>query len=260
MQKGKSSRMTSVHKVALITGAAGGIGSATVELYCQRQWNVIAVDRAKLNQPASLAIEADLSKPDEIDRVLMEVRSQYPHLDALINNAAEQLCRPLLETKLDEWERIMGTNVRAAYLMVSGLYSLLHSVRGCIVNVASIHALATSPGMAAYAASKGALVSLTRSMAVEFAADGIRVNAVLPGAVDTPMLAAGMKRSHLSISSPPGLSSLEALAARHPLGRLGRPSDVAQAIYFLADNESSSFVTGQTLVVDGGAYARLSTE
>jgi NAD(P)-dependent dehydrogenase (short-subunit alcohol dehydrogenase family) len=97
-------------------------------------------------------------------------------------------------------------------------------------------------------------------MAVEFAADGIRVNAVLPGAVDTPMLAAGMKRSHLSISSPPGLSSLEALAARHPLGRLGRPSDVAQAIYFLADNESSSFVTGQTLVVDGGAYARLSTE
>src|SRR5262245_56418043 len=106
----------------------------------------------------------------------------------------EQLAKPLIETLPEEWDHIMATNVRAAYLLSSRLHPLLKAAKGGIVNVASVHAVATSPGMAAYAASKGALVSLTRAMALEFAADGIRVNAVLPGAVDTPMLAEGLKR------------------------------------------------------------------
>lgn len=252
--------MASDRRVALITGAAGGIGSAAVEMFRRRNWDVVAVDKAETRQAASLVIRADLSQPDEIDGIATRVRAAYSRLDAVVNNAAEQICKPLLETEPAEWDRVMGTNVRAAYLLVVRLHALLRSVKGCVVNVASIHALATSPGMAAYAASKGALVSLSRSMALEFARDGVRVNAVLPGAIDTPMLAAGLKRASMAIPEPPGVSPLENLAGRHPLGRIGRPEEVAQVIYFLADSEGSSFITGQTLIVDGGACARLSTE
>src|SRR3989338_5614271 len=195
--------MASDCRVALITGAAGGIGSAAVEMFRQRGWDVIAIDQAEIKHPGSLAIRADLSQPDDFDRIVSRVRSMYSRLDAVVNNAAQQICKPLIETQPAEWDRVMSTNARAAYLLVVRLHSLLRSVRGCIVNVASIHALATSPGMAAYAASNGALISLTRSMAVELAADGIRANAVLPGAVDTPMLVAGLMRPGLPTANSP---------------------------------------------------------
>jgi len=252
--------MAPAHKVALITGAAGGIGSATVELFRQHGWAVVAVDREAVEQPAALVLRADVSQPDEADRIVTTVGEQYGRLDALVNNAAELLCKPLVETTVDEWERLMASNLRAVYLLVRRAYPLLAATSGCIVNVASIHALATSPGVAAYAASKGALVALTRSMAVEFAAEGIRVNAVLPGAIDTPMLAAGLRRGPVAAAVGGAPSAVDVLASRTPLGRVGRPEEVAQAIYFLADAERSAFITGQTLIVDGGAYAHLSTE
>jgi NAD(P)-dependent dehydrogenase (short-subunit alcohol dehydrogenase family) len=127
-----------------------------------------------------------------------------------------------------------------------------------MVNVSSVHAIATSANIAAYAASKGGLLALTRAMAIEFAKDHIRVNAILPGAVDTPMLRAGMDRGHLGGASVQ--DRLENLASKTVNGRVGLPSEIASAIYFLADETQSSFMTGQALVVDGGATARLSTE
>lgn len=112
--------------------------------------------------------------------------------------------------------------------------------------------------MAAYAASKGSVLALTRAMALEFAAGGVRVNAVMPGAIDTEMLRAGLDRSHLSGDSLE--AKLKALGARIALGRVGRPEEIARTILFLADSEQSSYITGAALVVDGGALARLSTE
>ncbi|HEY3310218.1 MAG TPA: SDR family oxidoreductase, partial [Anaerolineales bacterium] len=125
-------------------------------------------------------------------------------------------------------------------------------------NTSSVHAVATSVNISAYAASKGGLLALTRAMAIEFAPDNIRVNAILPGAVDTPMLRAGMNRGHLSGDDIH--VRLENLARKTVNGRIGQPEEIAHAIYFLADNTQSSFMTGQAMIVDGGATARLSTE
>lgn len=236
--------------VALVTGAAGGIGSETVRLFLENGWKVIAVDRQLSSIAGAVDIPADLADVQSVRSLCSRVREQHHYLDAIINVAAEQVTKPLAETTSDEWDRVMATNVRAIYLLVAELQQSLKAAAGAIVNVASVHAVATSPGMAAYVASKGAVVSLTRAMALELA-PMIRANAVLPGAVDTPMLIAGMQRSG---------SSIEALAQRHPLGRVGTPKDIAEAILFLADNRRSSFITGQTLIVDGGATAKLSTE
>ena len=126
------------------------------------------------------------------------------------------------------------------------------------MNVSSVHAVATSANIAAYAASKGGLLALTRALAIELAPYKIRVNAVLPGAVDTTMLHAGLNRGHLidkDISQ-----QIENLGKKHIIGRIGQSEEIAQGILFLADSERSSFMTGQTLIIDGGATARLSTE
>jgi len=149
--------------------------------------------------------------------------------------------------------------LRAAFLGARYGFALLAAAEGsAIVNVASVHAVATSPNIAAYAASKGGLVALTRAMAIEFAPANIRVNAILPGAVDTPMLAAGFNRGHLAQGS---VEQQKAELARKTVnGRIGKPHEIASVIYFLADNTQSGYMTGQSVVVDGGASARLSTE
>jgi NAD(P)-dependent dehydrogenase (short-subunit alcohol dehydrogenase family) len=238
-------------RLALVTGSSGGIGSAIVNRFLENGWDVIGIDRSAGRGDRYAFIKADLANLSDVARATKAVRTRTSRLDVIVNNAAEQTVKPLHKTTPAEWDRMMAANVRPAYLLMAQLHELLRSVQGAIVNVASVHATATSPGMAAYVASKGALVALTRAMALEFASWGIRVNAVLPGAIDTPMLAEGLKRSR---------STLKSLAARHPLGRVGIPQDVAEAIYFLADADRSSFITGQTLTVDGGATARLSTE
>jgi NAD(P)-dependent dehydrogenase (short-subunit alcohol dehydrogenase family) len=180
-------------------------------------------------------------------------------LDALVNNAAVQIAKPLLETSVEEWDAVMVSNLRAVFLAVKLAHPLMRtSGRGAIVNVSSVHAVATSAHIASYAASKGGLLALSRAMAIEFAPDQIRVNAILPGAVDTPMLRAGLSRGHVGKGSIP--DRLENLASKTVIGRVGKPEEIAHAIYFLADETQSSFMTGQALIVDGGATARLSTE
>jgi glucose 1-dehydrogenase len=236
--------------VAIVTGSSGGIGSAIVELFLARGWDVVGIDRATSGKKAGEFIKADLSSVRDVQRAAKTVRARYSRINAIVNNAAEQVVKPLIKTTPEEWDRTMSTNVRSAYLLMTELHEILAAAAG-VINIASVHAMATSPGMAAYVASKGALVALTRAMALEFAASTIRVNAVLPGAIDTPMLAAGLKRSKLTLKS---------FAARHPLGRVGSTGDVAEAVYFFADPSRSGFITGQTLTVDGGATARLSTE
>lgn len=249
-------------KTILITGAGGGIGRACIHHFSERGWRVIGVDRADFGEgfpQNGRFIQADISKPDSVEQIFQQAKDFHPALDALVNNAAVQVAKPLVETTVDEWDAVMASNLRSVFLFVKLAHPLMKAAGGgAIVNVSSVHAVQTSANIAAYAASKGGLLALTRAMAIEFAADNIRVNAILPGAVDTPMLRAGLGRGH--VGSGGVQERLDNLARKTVNGRVGTPAEIASAIYFLADNEQSSFMTGQAMIVDGGATARLSTE
>jgi len=240
-------------KTVLITGAAGGVGRATAQLFHEKGWRVIGVDRAEFGEEFftnGLFIQADIAEPVLLEAIYAKVSSFTNNLDAVVNNAAVQIVKPLLETTVEEWDAVMASNLRTVFLGAKLAHPLLKKHGGgSIVNVSSVHAVATSPNVGSYAASKGGLLALTRSMAIEFAKDNIRVNAILPGAVDTPMLSAHLDQARL-----------ENLARKTVNGRIGKPIEIAHAIYFLADEEQSSFMTGQSILVDGGATAKLSTE
>jgi NAD(P)-dependent dehydrogenase (short-subunit alcohol dehydrogenase family) len=247
-------------RIALVTGAVGGIGQATVKKFAAEGWAVIAVDRNEgtdFSDGVNLH-RFDVSVPEDVTKLFEKIRGEYSGLDALVNNAAIQISKPLTEMKVDEWDAVMASNLRSIFLTGSLGYELLKSHHGSIVNVGSVHALATSKDIAAYAASKGGVLALTRAMALEFAEGGVRVNAILPGAVDTQMLRDGLDRDHVSGDTVE--DRMAELASRTVIGRVGEPREIAEGIYFLANNELSSFMTGQILTVDGGATARLSTE
>ena len=251
----------SENNVVLITGAAGGIGRASVKLFAEKKWLVIGVDRNDFGEDFpqnGLFIQADIARPEEMHTIFEKTHAFTDSLNALVNNAALQIAKPLIETTVEEWDAVMAANLRSVFLGVKLAHPLLKARGGAaIVNVSSVHAIQTSANIAAYAASKGGLLALTRAMAIELAPDNIRANAVLPGAVDTPMLRAGLGRGHLGGENMQ--DRLDNLARKTVNGRVGTPKEIASAIYFLADNEQSSFMTGQALVIDGGATARLST-
>jgi NAD(P)-dependent dehydrogenase (short-subunit alcohol dehydrogenase family) len=248
-------------KIALITGVTGGIGSATARLFADIGWHVIGVDIHKsdmISKDIDHYINADVSNVSESQHVFDEVAKDEGLIDALINNAAIQICKPIIETTPEEWDNIMASNVRSIYLSIKNAHPLMKFRGGSIVNVSSVHAIATSSNIAAYAASKGAILALTRAVAIELANEKINVNAILPGAIDTPMLRSGLKRGHLKTANACDL--ILELGSRHVMGRIGTPHEVAEAILFLSDKDKSSFITGQSLIIDGGAIARLSTE
>jgi len=249
-------------KTVLITGAAGGIGRATVALFAEKEWRVLGVDRKPFGDSFpedGLFIQADISLGEKLEAIIAKAHEFTDSLDALVNNAAYQIAKPLVETTVEEWDAVMASNLRSVFLGVKLAHPLLKARDGgAVVNVSSVHAIQTSANIAAYAASKGGLLALTRAMAIEFAPDNIRVNAILPGAVDTPMLRAGLGRGHVGHGDMQ--ERLDNLARKTVSGKVGTPEEIAQSIYFLADNEQSSFMTGQAMVVDGGATARLSTE
>jgi len=228
----------------------------------QKGWQVIGVDRKPRteNFPGNgIYIQADISQPEQLEEIYDQVSNFTDSLDAVVNNAAVQICKPLVETTAEEWDMVMASNLRSVFLGSKLAYPLLKAKGGgAIVITSSVHAVATSANIAAYAASKGGLLALTRAMAIEFAPDEIRVNAILPGAVDTPMLRAGLDRGHVGEGGV--IDRLENLARKTVNGRVGQPEEIAHSIYFLADNTQSSFMTGQALIVDGGATCRLSTE
>lgn len=182
-----------MNKVALITGVAGGIGSATARVFSEAGWRVIGVDmrQADCLRVVHHFIHADISDIAASERVFAEVADDGGRIDALINNAAIQICKPLIETIPHEWDSVMASNVRSVYLAVRHAHPLMRTHGGAIVNVSSVHAIATSANIAPYAASKGALLVLTRALAVELAPDQIQVDAA-PGVLDTPMLHAGL--------------------------------------------------------------------
>lgn len=232
-------------KVVVVTGAAGGVGTATCDLLESEGWSVIGVDRLPVDRPGSLQV--DIADADALTRAL----SGLPRVDALVNNAALHLYKALIDTTVAEWDAVAAVNIRGAFVCIKALHGHLAEAGGAVVNVSSVHASATSHSIAAYAATKGGLAAFTRAAAIEMAPFGVRVNAVLPGAVDTAALQAGFARR-------PGAE--QSLVERTPLARVGHPTDVAHLVSFLIDKDRSAFITGQEFVVDGGALARLSTE
>src|SRR4030067_2489204 len=165
-------------RFVMITGAAGGIGRASVQLFSECGWRVIGVDRSPFGAsfPAEgLFIQADISIGENMAVIFEEVRAFTDRLDALVNNAAVQVAKPLLETSVDEWDAVMASNLRSAFLGIKLAHPLLKaSGEGAIVNVSSVHAIATSANICAYAASKGGLLAFTRAVAIELAKDNIR--------------------------------------------------------------------------------------
>jgi NAD(P)-dependent dehydrogenase (short-subunit alcohol dehydrogenase family) len=234
-----------VTPVVVVTGAAGGIGSATCDLLAREGWQVVAVDRLPIDRPG--ALQVDIADAEAVTKAL----SGLERVDALVNNAAVQLYKSLLDTTVDEWDMIAAVNIRGAFVCLKAVHQQLAAARGSVVNVASVHASATSHSIAAYAATKGGLCAFTRAAAIEMAPLGVRVNVVLPGAVDTPALRAGFSRKE---------DAEQTLVDRTPLKRVGDPRDIAHAISFLIDQNRSAFITGQDFAIDGGALARLSTE
>ncbi len=241
-------------RTVLITGAAKGIGYACASVFSQAEWRVIGIDTlaATNHGPFESYMRMDLQDQEALSAAVLQLIADEEELCALVNNAAVQMICPLLDTSAKYFEMTMSINAITPLLITKLIFPLLRKNRGAVVNISSVHSIATSPDIGTYAASKAALSSLTRTMALEFGCHGVRANAVLPGAIDTDMLRAGLMRNQ--ISDP------DDMAKRHALGRIGQPEEVAQVVLFLADTEKSSFITGQCIVVDGGCVARLSTE
>jgi NAD(P)-dependent dehydrogenase (short-subunit alcohol dehydrogenase family) len=235
----------------LVTGASTGIGRAIAERFAQGGWTVLGTsrdpDRLRPDQrvPGVTYLKLDQADPDSI----RSCAASAGRLDLLVNNAGRFLRRPLLETTDDDFDALFAVNVRPAFRFSRAALPHLIDTRGCIVNTASISGLVGIGNQSAYAMTKGAIVQLTRQLAVECAPHGVRVNAVAPGAVDTDFMA------EARAADPDPDASLAATLSNHPIGRMSTSDEVARAIVFLAAPESGG-ITGTILSVDGGYVAR----
>lgn len=241
-------------RVAIVTGAASGIGRATTERLLARGARVVAVDlSAAVHELAAddvAAVEGDVALAATSETAVATALERWQRVDILVNNAGLIISKSIVDTSEEEWDRVQAVNVRGAFLFSRAVIPvMLERGGGAIVSTASISGLIGLPGQAAYCASKGALVQLTRQLAVEYSPRGIRVNAVAPGAVDTPLL-------RRLLDSAPDPSAVEtSIGASHPLGRIASPNEIADAIVYLA-SDAASFVTGAILAVDGGFTAQ----
>lgn len=250
-------------KIVVLTGAASGIGRATALLFAAEgaqlalgDWNAESLagvaDEIRTGGGQVVARSTDVSRRADAQALVTAAVEAFGGLDVLVNNAGIGLYNTTLEqTQEDDWDRVLAVNLKSVYLVSQAAIPHIRARGGgSIVNVASVHAMATQERIAAYAASKGGVLALTRAMAMDLAPDAIRVNAVLPGAVDTPLF-----RSALADEG----KTAEELGFRYDpraIGRVGQPEELARAILFLA-GDGSSFMTGAPLVVDGGLLARL---
>ena len=252
-----------VGRVCVVTGAASGIGRAVTLRLAAEGARVVAADldlagaRETLGLTGrprrGLAARVDLCSERSIARLAVAVAGRFGELHVLVNNAGIEILGDVLETEPATWDRIMSVNLRGTYLVSRSFLPALLETAGrtgmtAIVNNASLMGLVSSRGLAAYCASKAGVVSLTRSMALDHAASGLRVNCVCPGIIHTPMLERRFERE------PDRAAAYRRTAERPPVGYLGRPDDVAAAIAYLASDEAR-FVTGSALTIDGGVGA-----
>jgi NAD(P)-dependent dehydrogenase (short-subunit alcohol dehydrogenase family) len=248
-------------KVAVVTGAGSGIGRGISEHLAEEGAIVILNDirqqaaeeskrlLAKKGQRAEIAV-SDISTPDGAAFAVNEGIRCGGRLDLLVNCAGRQIIKPMQELEPEEWDIVLDVNLKAAYLCSKAALPFLAKQRGAIVNICSVHARATIEGFTSYAASKAGIIGLTRAMAIECACQGVRVNAVSPGTIDTPLL-----RAYFDSCPDPARARSEFLKF-HPIGRFGTPRDIGEVVAFLGSDQAG-FVTGAEVVVDGGMTALL---
>ncbi len=234
-------------KVAVVTGAARGIGLATTHLLLQDGWRVAMVDRDAeiLHQEAEscnslLAIDCDVSKPDQVSRMAAQVLAEFGRIDALVNNAGVADFGPMQDTSFERWRRVMDTNLDGVFLCSQQCIPALVETQGCIVNIASISGFRASTLRVAYGTSKAAVMHLTQQQAAELGEFNVRANCVAPGPVRTKLA--------MAVHSP------EIISAYHdaiPLNRYGSEQEIANLIVFLC-SDKASYINGQVIAADGG--------
>ncbi|MCG8348600.1 MAG: glucose 1-dehydrogenase [Chloroflexales bacterium] len=250
-------------KVVLVTGGSSGVGQATAVVFGRQGIRVIVTGRNSkgldetvehVRQAGGVAqkITADISEPNDIQRMIEQALAVYGQLDILVNNAGTQgEVAPLVDQRLASFQEVFDTNVRSVFLCMKYAIPHLLNQRGAIVNIASGGGLVGVPGASVYCASKHAVIGMTKVAALDYATAGLRVNAVCPGGVDTPML----QRFFESIPDPDARrQAREEFNATHPIGRIAKPEEVAAAVVFLCSPDAA-FITGTTLSVDGGYVA-----
>lgn len=244
-------------KSALITGGGSGIGTGIAERFARGGYAVSVFDinfagaasvSDRLNQTGqAIAIQGDVSNPSDAARAVDATLEAFGSLDVLVNNAGIEIPGSVTTLAFEQWDRLIAVNLRGAYLFSK--CAIPKMKRGSsIIHIASVHAFASYRDCAAYDASKAALIGLTRAMALDHGPDGIRVNAVCPGYIDTPLMEQWLE------TVEDREAAMREVLKWHPLGRIGTPADVAEAVYFLA-SESAEFISGASLVVDGAMIA-----
>lgn len=249
------------NKAALITGGGSGIGFATALAFVREGAGVvisdISADRGK--EAVALArkegndllfVRGDVSKIADAKRMVEETVRRLGKIDVLFNNAGILIEKPVHELSEEEWDRVMDINLKGVFLVSK--YALPHMIRqgkGVIVNTGSVNSIVGDKGDPAYCASKGGVGLLTKAMAIDYAEHGIRVNAVCPGWIETRMFRQEAAKRRVSIESYKAYAG-----SHHPMGRIGRPEEIANVVVFLASDEAS-FITGTLVVVDGGFTA-----
>ncbi len=244
------------NRVALITGGSRGIGLATARLFAKEGAMVMMLGRDHAMgefEARSIAnarfVQGDVTKAKDCQRTVEESIQTFGGLDILVNCAGIiYRNRTVEQTMEDEWDATFDVNVKGTFLMCKYAMPMLRERKGCIVNLSSYVGLVGFRGASAYAASKAAIINLTRSMALDHAREGVRVNAVCPGSVDTEMIHAAWKKFG-NVEEARRLWS-----EKHPIGRIAQPEEVAKAILFLASDDAG-FITGTALAVDGGLTA-----
>jgi NAD(P)-dependent dehydrogenase (short-subunit alcohol dehydrogenase family) len=237
-------------RIAVVTGAASGIGAAIAARLVNDGLSVTAIDIASHGPPeppegAMTTVRADVASPDDVQRAISGILDAAGRIDVLVNNAgisgspAATICH---ETPIDEWDRIFAVNARGPFLCTRAvLPAMLRQASGHVINIASVAGLIAFPGRCAYTAAKGAVVQFTKSLAVDYARQGVRANAVCPGFVQTPMTQWRLDRPDLRA----------AVEARIPMGRVAQPDEIADAVSLLA-SDRLRYLTGHMLTVDGG--------
>ena len=238
-------------KVALVTGAAKGIGAGIAKRFAEAGAAVVLFDidgsgakslAARLGR--AVAVEGDVANEDHVKRAVATAAAAFGRLDVLVNNAGIEVAGLIPDYSEQQWDRQMGVNLKGAFLFAKHAILQMRGRGGAIVNISSVHAFVSYPGNAAYDASKAGLNALTRALALDHGKDGIRVNAICPGYIDTPMMEEWLA------TVPDRDQTMRDVLAVHPLGRIGTPRDIADAALFLA-SDAASFITGTCLVVDG---------
>ncbi|WP_019394225.1 SDR family NAD(P)-dependent oxidoreductase [Priestia filamentosa] len=239
-------------KVAVITGGASGIGAATARLFVSEGAKVVLVDlneekgkafeeELKAFNAEALFIKTDITSEEEVENLFKKTVETFGKVDIVFNNAGIGRVHPSHDLEYSEWRKTVNVDLDGVFLVARGaIREMLQTGGGAIVNTASMYGWVGSPGSAAYNAAKGGVINLTRSLALEYAEKNIRVNALCPGFIDTPIIPEEDK---------------QVLAATTPLKRLGKSEEMAKAVLFMASDDSS-FMTGNSLTVDGGYTAQ----